>query len=78
MVDPRDQTPQGEPETVVVLPEGSLVGLSIKGVRAPTMLGIREDAAGQPVSCAITNELAIDTAGGQSNPRRAVDPEDGA
>ena len=59
----------GEPETVVFLPQGgTLVGLYIPGVGAQTVLGIREDRAGQPVSCAVTNEMPVDSF--QSNPHR--------
>ena len=70
---PVDRMPQGDPETVVLLPTGSLIGLHIRGVDAPTMLGIREDADGQPVSCAITTELHISYPPVQSNPRRDSD-----
>lgn len=70
-IDPRDRVPQGDPDTVVSLPGGgSLVGLYIKGFTAKFMLGIREDAEGQIVSCAVTNELRIDTTEIQSNPVR--------
>lgn len=74
--DPADLVPQGDPETVVLLPngQGSLVGLLIRGVESQTMLGIREDELGRPEGCAITNELQIDTSRVQSNPRRVVDP----
>ncbi len=74
-IHPVERTPQGDPETVVCLPTGSLLGLHIRGLDAPVMLGIREDAEGQPVSCAITTELHIDTAHRplQSNPRRRVE-----
>ena len=71
MVNPKDTVPQGDPDTVVLLPEGSILGLYIKGVRGHVMLGIREDAEGQPMSCAVTNELWIDTSRSlQSNPHR--------
>lgn len=58
-----DRIPQGDPETVVLLPRGSgsLIGLHIRGVGVPSMLGIREDELGRPEACAITNELHIDT-----------------
>lgn len=70
-INPRDRTPQGDPETLVLLPTGALVGLYINGVQGQqVMLGIREDMAGQPVSCAITTELYTDTSRMQSNPRR--------
>lgn len=76
-IDPRDQTAQGDPETVVLLPTGgALVGLYIKGVTGTSMLGIREDTEGQPVSMAIGDLLEIDTSRVQSNPRRAPDRED--
>ena len=77
-MDPIDREPQGDPETVVLLPTSTLLGLHIRGVLGgPAMLGIREDADGQPTSCAITTELVIDTTRVQSNPRRQTD-EDGA
>jgi hypothetical protein len=76
-IDPSDVRAAGDPETVVLLPRGSLLGLYIKGVPGPVMLGIREDAQGQPVSCAVTNELFIDTSHVQSNPCRFAD-DDGA
>ena len=74
-VDPRDRTPQGDPDTVVLLPTGALIGLYIiKGVQGQIVLGIREDTEGHPVSCAVTNELYIDTwRSPQSNPRRHAD-----
>lgn len=78
-VHPIDLTPQGDPETVVLLPHGgALVGLYIKGVTGPTMLGIREDDEGQPLSMAIGDLFEIDTSRVQSNPRRQADEEDGA
>jgi len=68
MVDPRDRTAMGDPETVILLPgEGALIGLYIRGVPGQTMLGIREDADGQPVSCAVGISLDLPI---QSNPRR--------
>lgn len=67
MVNPKDRVPQGDPDTVVLLPQGALVGLYIRGVPGLVMLGIREDAEGQPVSCAVTNDLHMNL---QSNPRR--------
>lgn len=79
-MDASDLTAQGEPETVVLLPHGgALVGLHIKGgeddarIDQHIMLGIREDERGQIVSCAITNELNIDTLHLQSGPRRVLD-----
>ena len=60
MVDPRDLRPQGDPETVVCLPTSTLLGLQILGSRfGPTTLGIREDLDGEPLSCAVTNELRL-------------------
>ena len=81
MVRPKaDTEPQGDPDTGVLLPQGALVGLYIKGVPGHVMLGILEDTEGQPVSCAVTNELYIDTANRplHSNPRRRIDDKDGA
>lgn len=73
-VDPRDQVPQGDPETVVMLPAGgALVGLYIKGVKGPAMLGIREDAEGQLVSCAIG--IVLDVTSSQRNPNRHDDSD---
>ena len=70
-IDPRDLVAQGDPETVVLLPSGALVGLHIRGITGRhLMLGIREDECGRPEACAITNELYIDTSRMQSNPRR--------
>lgn len=71
LVNPLDRRPQGDPETVVLLPTGSLLGLYIKGTEhGPVMLGIREDREGHPVSCAITDDLVIEYPPVQSNPRR--------
>ena len=76
-MDPIDRYPQGDPETVVLLPQGALVGLYIRGTEhGEIMLGIREDAQGQPVSCAITNELHIEYPP-HSNPRRVEDCDSG-
>lgn len=72
-IDPKDTISQGDPDTVVLLPSGALVGLYIKGVPGQIMLGIREDAEGQPVSCAVTNELHVVYPPAQSNPRRQID-----
>lgn len=69
-----DREPQGDPETVVLLPNGALVGLLIlQSGYGQIMLGIREDAEGQPVSCAVTNELHVVYPPAQSNPRRQID-----
>lgn len=58
---PIDRCPQGDPETVVLLPTGSLLGLYIRDSgHGDIMLGIREDRNGHPVSCAITNELMVE------------------
>lgn len=62
MVNPIDLMPQGDPETVVCLPDGdSLIGLYVKdsGLGA-VMLGIREDCLGRPVACAIANDIKLD------------------
>lgn len=83
-VDPRDLVAQGEPETVVLLPNGEvLIGLHIRGVKGGhAMLGIREDEFRRPVSCSVTNELYIDTTASKmrmdllSNPRRVVGDTD--
>jgi hypothetical protein len=70
----RDREVQGDPETVVLLPSGeSLIGLYILGVGRQIMLGIREDREGRPLSCAVVNNLCIDTSRVQSNPRRWAD-----
>lgn len=60
-INPKDVCPQGDPETVVILPSGSILGLHILGVTGTVMLGIREDRDGCPVSCAVTTEFCIDT-----------------
>lgn len=77
MVNQKDTVPQGDPDTVVLLPDGALVGLYIRGLtNGHVMLGIREDAEGRPMSCAVTNAIYIDTARPKmdmtllSNPRR--------
>lgn len=67
MIDPRELLPQGDAETKVFLPGGEvLLGLYIKGVRSPSMLGVRVDELGRPLSCAWG--VALDE--GQSNPVR--------
>lgn len=68
-IDETDLRAVGDPETVVFLPDGSLLGLYIRGLDVDVMLGIREDVHGEPVSCAVTNEVHIDT-NLHSNPRR--------
>lgn len=74
MVDPADRIAQGDPDTVVHLPCGVLVGLRILGVSGDVMLGIREDRNGWPVSCAVTNAFGVDTGWPeQSNPKRYVE-----
>lgn len=70
-INPKDLLPQGEPETVVILPTGSILGLSILGLAKPLMLGIREDRDGYPQSCAISLELHIEPAPVQRNPNRS-------
>lgn len=72
MVNPLDLVAQNNgdgPETVVMLPNGSLLGFHIKGTDLGRMLGIREDELGRVVSCAITNELHVNHPA-QSNPQR--------
>jgi hypothetical protein len=60
VVRPEDLVPQGDPETVVTLPDGGcIVGLHIKGVLFGSLLGIREDELGRPVSCSIG--MAVNT-----------------
>ena len=71
-VEPIDRMAQGDPETVVCLPGSTLVGLLIRGIDAPMMLGIREDELGRPEACAITTELLIDTSRVRVNPRHAT------
>lgn len=76
LIPQEDLQPQGDPETAVFLSGSTLVGLHIKGLEGHLMLGVREDAHGQPVSCAITNEVQIDAftrVPAQSNPRRHMD-----
>ena len=71
MVDPRDIVGQDDfDDVVVLLPSGeSLVGLSIRGWGEPAILGVRHDADGAPVSCAVVDSLAVDHHPAQ-NPRR--------
>lgn len=79
MPHPADTAPQGPVETTVYLPSSTLVGLRIRGVRRETMLGIREDLEGTPLTCAITNDLRIDTSrvqAWQSNVRRTKQKDD--
>lgn len=74
VVDPLDLAPMGDPETVVTLGNGSIIGLYIPGVSGQVMLGIREDREGRPVSCAVTNAFGVETGWpAQSNPRRVAD-----
>lgn len=76
MVDPVDRVAQGEPETVVEWPEwpdGTFIELSIRGWVCPLLLGVRLDASGRPVSCAVTNAFGVETGWpAQSNPRRVI------
>ena len=61
MRDPYRRVGYGDPETVVLLPNGeSFIGLRVHGLLDLTMLGIREDAEGRPVSCAVVTEIAMD------------------
>lgn len=78
MVDPADLVAQNDgkgPETVVLLAESTLLGLRILGLPGHVILGIREDLDGRLVSCAVANEIYIDTL--ISNPRRVPDPSNG-
>ena len=78
MVDPADHIPQGDPETVVWLPTGTLIGLHIRGLPGQhVMLGIREDPDGQPMNCAVVNTLWIEHRPLHSNPRRRPDHRNG-
>lgn len=57
LYDQRDVEPQGPPDSMVVLPSGALLlGLHIRGFEDALILGIRADAAGNPLRCAIANE----------------------
>lgn len=78
-VDPLDRMAQGDPETVVLLPDGtSLIGLHIRGLEGLHMLGIREDELGRPLGFAPSDAvLHVDTSF-HSNPRRQGDGDDGA
>lgn len=75
-IDPIDLVPQGDPETVVLLPDGtSLIGLHIRGLEGLHMLGILRDAQERPISFASADSvLHVDTL--HSNPRRHVDRAD--
>jgi hypothetical protein len=53
-----DRMPQGEPETIIRLPDGRLLGLKIRGVEKNKALGIRVDQLGRPESCSV---LDVDT-----------------
>ena len=78
LYDARDLAPQGDPETVVFMPHHEQIeGLHIRGLEVDVMLGVRVTSTGVPLSCAVTNEIALDVAP-QSNPRRATDELDGA
>lgn len=69
----KDLIPMGDPETVICLPEGSILGLHIVGlIDGDKMLGIRCDELGRPETCAVTNEIAVDLPL-HSNPRRKPD-----
>lgn len=68
--DARDLTPQGDPETTIFLPNRETIeGLHIVGLETDLMLGVKFSANGTPLSCAVTNEIALDLPL-QSNPRR--------
>jgi hypothetical protein len=57
----KDLIPMGDPETVICLPHGSLLGLHVVGLEdGDRMIGIRCDELGRPETCAVTNEIAID------------------
>ena len=57
-----DANAQGDPETLVCLPNGeTIVGLHIRGLVAHVMLGVRTDRAGVPLTCAVVTNLFIDT-----------------
>ncbi len=76
-----DLIPQGDPETVVFLPNRErLEGLYVRGLETDLMMGIRVTEFGLPLSCAITLEIALDLPiPVQSNPiRRADDVSDPA
>ena len=79
MVDPLDRMAQNDgkgPETEVLLPSGTLIGLTIRGVAGHVILGIRLDRHSRPESCAVTNAFGVDTGWpAQSNPRRVLDDE---
>lgn len=67
LYDVRDITPQGDAETVVFLPNReALEGLYIRGldwfIGEDMMLGVRVTETGNPISCAITTDIAIDYA----------------
>jgi hypothetical protein len=69
----KDLIPVGDPETVICLPCGSLLGLHVVGLEeGDKMIGIRCDELGRPETCAVTNEIAIDhqPLNIQSNPHR--------
>lgn len=73
----------GDPETVVCLPTGSLVELYVPATGyGQTMLGIRLDREGRPVSCVVARGPDVEMPPSQSNPHRVKhghrDTEDGA
>ncbi len=79
-VDECDLIPQGDPETVVFLPNRErLEGLYVRGLETDLMLGIRVTEFGVPLSCAVA--IDIDTHHPipvQSNPIRHIDEGDQA
>lgn len=74
MVDPRDLVAQGDPDTVVLLPDCTLLGLYIRGVEGQVMLGIKEDREGYPVSCGVGIAMDTTSVPHQMNPRRIITP----
>lgn len=80
--DPQDVKPQGEPETVIILPSGQMMqGLRILGVEGDVMLGVKITADERTaLSCAVTTELYIEYSpiNLHSNPRRQLEEDDQA
>lgn len=74
MLDPIDRIPQGEPETIVELPDGTrLLGYYIRGLEGLHMLGVHEDAQGREIAFASEDGvLHVDTL----TKRRTEDSED--